>query len=109
RPRSPTRPRVPARPGSPTRPALAAAALLILSGVSHGLWTGRWQESGVLDRAVARLDRIPLTVGDWQGQTAAAVDPKILARADISGSVTRHYVNRRDGSEVSVLLVCGRP
>ena len=94
---------------TPTRSVLAAAALLILSGVGHGLWTGRWQESVALAGAVDRFDRIPLTIGDWQGQPATALDPKILARAGFSGSLARHYVNRRDGSQVSVLLVCGPP
>ena len=93
----------------PTRPALAAAALFVLSGAGHGLWTGRWTGPVAPAGTVARIDQIPLTVGAWQGQPAGALDPKILARAGISGSLTRRYVNRRDGREMSVLLVYGPP
>lgn len=94
---------------SRTWPILTAAAILLLSGAGHGLWTGRWRESDEVVRAVAQLDRLPLTLGDWQGRPAAATDPKILARAGISGCLSRHYVNRRDGSMMSVMLMCGPP
>lgn len=94
---------------APTKPVLVAAAIVLLSGVGHGLWTGRWKEPAALAGAVDRLEGIPLTLGDWQGQTADALDPKILARAGFSGALTRRYVNRRDGSEAMVLLVCGPP
>jgi hypothetical protein len=92
-----------------TPPVLAAATILILSGFGHGLWTGRWTESAALERAVHRLDRIPLTLGDWQGQQDVPLDPKVMILADFSGSLSRHYVNRRDGSGVAVVLVCGPP
>jgi hypothetical protein len=92
-----------------TAPVLAATALLILSGVGHGLWTGRWTDSVALKHAVDRLDRVPVTLGDWQGQESVPLDPKVMVLAGFSGCLSRHYVNRRDGSEVSVMLVCGPP
>jgi hypothetical protein len=92
-----------------TLPVLTATALLILSGIGHGLWTGRWTESVALERAVGRLDRIPWTLGDWEGQQVAPLDPKVMTLAGFSGSLSRQYVNRRDGGVVSVVLVCGPP
>jgi hypothetical protein len=112
---SPTRSSVPVLgPGqlptmARTLSALAAVAIVLLSGVGHGLWTGRWTESVALERAVARLDRVPATVGDWRSQQAAALDPKVMQMAGFSGSLTRRYVNRHDGSQVAIVLVCGPP
>lgn len=87
---------------------LAALALIISSGVVSGLWTGRWSTSRELEARVAELGRVPMTIGDWQGQ-AQTIDPRTLEAGEISGYLLRRYENRRDGRVVSVLLVCGRP
>jgi len=84
-----------------------AFLLLAVSGVVHGLWTGRWGPSAALE-AAARCDRVAMTLGDWEGQ-ATVLPPRHLAVAEIAGYVSRRYVNRGTGQTVSVLLVCGRP
>jgi hypothetical protein len=88
----------------------AIALLLLVSyGIAEGLWTDRWHFSDTLERATARLSQVPRTFGAWQGQDEEELDPRQVAQAEMSGYVRRRYVNRQNGAEVSVLLVCGRP
>lgn len=93
-------------------PRLLSVLLLFVvvlgSGIAHGVWSGRWNVSDGPARAAARLSEVPMTVGDWDGR-AGELDPRHLSVADISGAHVREYVNRRTGSVVSTLLVCGRP
>jgi Protein of unknown function (DUF3485) len=98
---------------NPSRRGLTAAnlvafALVVGSGLVHGRLTDRWGTSTALARAVARLDRVPRSIGDWQSQDVA-MDRRQIDRAQIQGYLSRKYRNVRDGREISVLLVCGRP
>jgi hypothetical protein len=86
---------------------LVAAAVLLVDGYVYGLWTGRWQGSKELAAAAARLDRIPMIIGDWQGE-ALELDAKVVEQAGFSGYVLRRYKNRRTNAEVSLLVACGR-
>jgi len=100
---------IPARRRPPlTAMNLAAFALLVGSGLVHGRLTDRWGTSNALTEAVARLDRVPRSVGDWRAQDMA-MDRRQIERAEIRGYLARSYRNARDGREASVLLVCGRP
>jgi hypothetical protein len=89
-------------------PTVAALALVVASGVVHGLATHRWSTPPDLQGAADRLGGIPLAVGDWEGRALEA-NPRDLVAAGVSGGIMRRYVNRRDGRTVTVLLVCGRP
>jgi hypothetical protein len=86
----------------------AAAAALALVGLVHGQWTGRWQTTAALDRAVAALGRVPEAVGDWEG-AAVDMDPTQFAKTGAAGYLVRRYTNRVTGRAVSVMIVCGRP
>jgi hypothetical protein len=83
------------------------ATLTFLSGYVHGLWTDRWGDSPELQEAVARLERVPTKVGDWDGHEEQ-LDPRATRRAGFRGYVTRRYENRRTGATVHLLLACGR-
>ncbi|WP_237722551.1 exosortase-associated EpsI family protein [Singulisphaera acidiphila] len=85
-----------------------ALALVISAGVVHGRWTHRWTVSHAIEDAAARLDRVPLTLGDWQGEPME-LDRKQLALGEIAGYIARRYVNRLNQDTVTVLLVCGSP
>jgi Protein of unknown function (DUF3485) len=102
----------PARPSQNRRGLtvanLVAFALLVGSGLVHGRLTDRWGTSTAMAQAVARLDRVPRSFGDWEGQDVA-MDRRQIERAQIQGHLSRKYRNARDGREISVLLVCGRP
>jgi hypothetical protein len=83
-----------------------AAFAVLLDGYVHGLWTDRWGNARVVERAVTRLERVPMTVGDWQAH------PKELGTmqaklAGYAGYWQRAY--QRDGMMVTVMLACGRP
>jgi hypothetical protein len=89
-------------------PVATAFGVLLASLVIHGLCTARWGQSPELAEAVARLNRIPMTLGDWGG------DPLELAsreqqKAGIAGYVLRRYTNRLTGTSVMLSLACGRP
>jgi hypothetical protein len=89
-------------------PALIALAILLTAGVVDGVYTGRWARSETIEEAAARLQTMPLVVGDWEA-TENPLDEATVARAGFAGYLSRRYKNRQTGQEVSVLLACGRP
>ena len=88
-------------------PIVMFALIVFVAGIVHGRFTNRWEQSNTLNQAIATLDQVPSVIGDWRG-TEVVHDPEDLQRAGIRGSVWRVYKNDRTGTEVSVLLVCGR-
>src|SRR5262245_29906799 len=88
-------------------PPLTVLAVVAFSGAVHGVWTNRWAGSDGLAQAAARLEQVPLTLGDWDGRPLE-VNPREAALTEAAGYVHRQYVNRRTGSVVSVALLCGR-
>jgi hypothetical protein len=87
--------------------ALTASAALIACGLVHGFWTDRWLPPVDVEQAAARLESVPLEMGDWQG---TVVDVKLSqAGAGVAGCIQRRYVHRPSGVTVAMYLVCGRP
>ena len=85
---------------------LALVAILVLvDGTLCGYWSGRWKDNEQLAASTAKLERLPLTFGDWQGERQE-LDPKVMERAGFSGYILRRYERR--GDVVSVMLACGR-
>jgi hypothetical protein len=82
--------------------------MILAAGVAEGLWTNRWVASQALDEATARLDAVPLSVGDWDGQVEK-LDERQAARAGFSGFLLRRYIHRVTKARVSLLVACGRP
>lgn len=93
---------------SRSAPILVLLALVLASGLAHGLRTDRWRKARSLEEALDRLDRVPMAVGDWEGADIELARRQ-LEVGQIDGHVARRYRNRRDGREVTMLLVCGRP
>lgn len=85
-----------------------SVAVLVAAGVFEGLRTNRWGQSEDMKAAVARLTAVPPTFGDWTS-TENVIDEKVLKVAEATGSISRTYANRKTGSVVSVLLLCGPP
>jgi hypothetical protein len=91
-----------------SRPGLYAATLLVLvgTGAVHGLLTGRWEPAD--STVAASLDRLPSTVGDWDGTTLDQELSDVLNTAP--GTVLlRRYVNRTNGAVVTLFLTAGAP
>lgn len=85
---------------------LAASLLILAGGYVHGLWTDRWSPAQEPAAAVARYADIPLTIGDWQGES---IGDGSTRPADAAGDMQRRYQNPRTGQTVMVALVGGRP
>jgi hypothetical protein len=79
---------------------------VVATGAVHGLWTDRWGLAEEPATAPARLEQIPLSLPDWEGQT---IDSGKINLDGATGCLHRHYVHHRTGKEVTVFLVCGRP
>lgn len=89
-------------------PLLAGAALVLASGVLHGVRTERWGPAAATAAAVGRLPELPLHLGDWRGE-AIETDPARFRAAGCAGYLARRYVRERDGRGVALLLLCGHP
>lgn len=89
-------------------PLAVAIVLVLCTGVVSGLWTGRWTSSQVVEQAAARLENVPLTVGDWEGK-AEPFNVQDYANAGIRGGLLRRYHNTRTGDEMTMMIVCGKP
>ena len=85
-----------------------ALTLVVTAGIVHGRWTQRWTVSHAVEDAVARVSRVPMTLGDWRGK-AFELDREQLAVGEIAGYVARRYEDRLNGDAVTILLVCGAP
>jgi Protein of unknown function (DUF3485) len=89
--------------------AIAACIVLIAaSGIFHGLWTGRWKFADEPAKAAERLEKVPLVIGDWDGDKQEISDREIRV-AEAAGYLSRRYVHRQTGEIVWVTALCGRP
>jgi hypothetical protein len=87
---------------------LAAAAVLVLTGLAHGLRSDRWGVAAEVQAAAARLDKVPAQVGDWEG-TPTPLDPQSVRVAQAAGYCSLSFFNRISTERASLLLLCGRP
>jgi hypothetical protein len=83
-----------------------AAVGLIAAAVIEGISSNRWSPSAHLQSASAKLDGVPATFGDWTSAELPQQE-KVLKVAEATGHVSRVYTNRKNGAQVTVLLLCG--
>lgn len=86
---------------------LTVLALVVASGTVSGLWTNRWGTAVSAEQAGARLEQVPLSVGEWDGTDVPLTDREVKA-AQFSGYLHRRYLHRKSGQVVTVLVACGR-
>src|SRR4051794_41101369 len=79
---------------------------VIGSGYYHGVITDRWGDSGDIADAVQRFERVPLTVGNWNGEI---LDNRVGKDSGLSASVSVRYPHKETGKNVTISLGCGRP
>ncbi|MFM8273863.1 MAG: exosortase-associated EpsI family protein [Gemmata sp.] len=84
----------------------AAVVGLAVAAVVEGRWTNRWGASAELQEVTARLGGVPAVFGDWTGENVP-LDEKVLRVAEATGYVQRNYTSRKNGSQLTVLLLCG--
>jgi hypothetical protein len=90
-------------------PILVAFALVGGAGVVHGLWTSRWHQSEDLQAALARVPKVPMTVGEWKARELE-VSAEEFARAGALAYWSRRYERKLPGKgvqAVNVILMCG--
>ena len=86
----------------------AGLAVVIASGMVYGAWTQRWQKSADLEARAAKVRDLPDEVGRWKSQPAD-IDPGALELAGAEGWWSRRFTDPRTGSQLLVILLCGRP
>jgi hypothetical protein len=91
-----------------TVPLLVAAAILAIGSVLQGMWTDRWHSGAELESTVARLEKIPLCFGQWEG-AVGYMDPRTLGLTGCRGYAIRNCINRTTGETISVTILAGRP
>lgn len=87
-------------------PILTAFGLIVAAGVVDGIHSHRWTPNTALADGAAKIADFPLSIGDWDGQ-AIPIDPRQLAMIEASGYAHRRFKNRRNGNEVTMMLLCG--
>lgn len=85
--------------------ATAISAILI-TGIVHGIWTGRWEWSDEPGASAARLPNVPMEIGDWQG---VRLDSESRDLDGAAACLNRRYTHRTSGAAVTILVLCGRP
>lgn len=85
---------------------LTGIVAVLATGAVHGLWTDRWSLSDEPAASASRMERLALTLPDWDGKDAGSGTRNLGGAA---GHLQRRYVHNRTGKEVTVFLVCGRP
>lgn len=85
---------------------VGAVVAVLLSGLVHGAWTGRWADDKDVSVPAARLPHLALTLGDWQG-TDMEFDTRPVG--PVAGYLYRRYVNQRTGAVATLSLAAGRP
>src|SRR5579864_9365034 len=86
-------------------PVIVSFAVLVTSGLVHGIWTERWQKSEALQNACALVEKVPLVIGNWQGRELT-VNPDEFAQAGAEAYWMRRYTWNKQ--TLTVLLMCGR-
>jgi hypothetical protein len=82
-----------------------ACVMLVASGLVHGVWTDRWSDQEDLVSAARDLERLPMTIGAWQG---SPIEMEKNPNAGAAGMMARRYVQESTGKVVTLLLACGR-
>ena len=89
-------------------PYVVAILAIGVTGYLRALQTRNSLAPQALHDAVTRLEQVPLKIGPWEGEPHTIPSQEIAA-GKINGYLMRNYVNRDDGSSVTLMIVCGRP
>lgn len=84
-------------------------AILLGTGVVHGLWTDRWSLSAEPHTSAAKLADVPMNVGEWEGEDLPPPPAQHMVIGEIAAAVNRKYTNRKTGQVMTIMIICGRP
>jgi hypothetical protein len=88
---------------------LLVIALTGASGLLEGRLGNRWTKPIELLAAAGKISEIPDRFGDWELQTARALDDQSVKMLQCVGGTQRVYRNRRTGQNVGMFLIVGPP
>jgi len=90
-------------------PAALSAAIILGTGLIFGQWTNRWGVTADVQRVVDAFPRLPMAIGQWEGQDTEATEVfgQLQDKGELTGFLLRRYVHRPTGVEVSLMLACG--
>ncbi len=88
-------------------PLFVAFPIVVASAIWQGGKTERWGKFPELETCAARIDKIPLEIGEWKGTLGPKMDENIRKYAGAVGDTQILYTNAA-GQKVNVLVVCGR-
>jgi hypothetical protein len=86
----------------------AAVVLIVGAGRLHGDWTNRWGSSKALVDLSARVESVPMVIGQWKG-TDRELPAAERAIAGATACLARQYTNATRGVTVDVFLMAGLP
>ena len=87
---------------------LSAAAVVLVTGVVHGLWTQRWYPAAAVEAAARRLDDAPTSVGVWTSTEVEPITPSELRAAGAAGCWQRRFTSTQTGQKLLVVILVGR-
>lgn len=82
--------------------------VIVLGGGLRGLVAPGVRSTVALNELADRLKALPLTLGDWNGEELETSDAVVRA-ADCAGMIQRSYTNTRDGRQIMLLFLVGKP
>lgn len=95
-------------------PLISLAAIVVVVGAAHGVYSNRWSTSADLEERIRRLDLVPPVLGRWQAEVDAQgniideLREDDLRRGGIKGHFYGRYKNLDTNELVTLLIVCGR-
>jgi hypothetical protein len=89
-------------------PVLVGVAAVTASAVDSGRSTGRWGRSEDLAVVAERVHLLKPELGEWKSEPRE-LDARQLEVAGVKEYSSRVYTNRKTGSTVQMLLICGAP
>jgi len=91
-------------------PASVGLVLILFASVLQGKWTQRWEDSESQELKVFKTvyEKIPMTVGDWEGERSKEeTNQRELEAAGAEAHLSANYTNPKNGQTVSVYMICG--
>src|SRR5438876_9731369 len=82
--------------------------VLITTGLAHGLIPDRWSNLPDPQVETGAFARVPMVIDEWDGRSMET-EENLLAQEQVGHGVVLRYVNRVNGSAVTVFLSGGRP
>lgn len=88
-------------------PGIVALAVVVTTGIVHGIQSARWGSGANLAAAAARLEDIPAVIGDWDSEVQT-IPKDQLEMAGAVNYLGRAYTNRVTRKSVNIVILCGR-